>query len=195
MLVLRQFARMRIQLEAIVDDRTRVLSMKTEELERLATHDQLTGLFNRRFADEYLDRRIEEFNRYGRPFALAMVDLDHFKRVNDQQSHAVGDAVLRRIADVLVDRCRETDMVARYGGEEFLLCFPETGANRAVEICEQLRLAVGAVDWSSLAPGIEVSLSAGVAEMRPALDRGLLLRAADSKLYQAKEAGRNLVFA
>jgi diguanylate cyclase (GGDEF)-like protein len=124
-----------------------------------------------------------------------MVDLDHFKRVNDQQSHAVGDAVLKRIADVLVDRCRETDMVARYGGEEFLLCFPETRAHRAAEICEQLRLAVGAVDWSSLAPGIEVSLSAGVAEMRPALDRDLLLRAADSKLYQAKEAGRNLVFA
>jgi diguanylate cyclase (GGDEF)-like protein len=195
MLVLRQFARMRIQLEAIVQDRTSVLSQKTLELERLATHDQLTGLFNRRFADEYLDRRIEEFNRYGRPFAIAMVDLDHFKRVNDKQSHVVGDEVLRRIAHVLIDRCRETDMVARYGGEEFLLCFPETNADGAVEICEQLRLAVSGVDWSPLATGIEVSLSAGVAEMRPSLDRSMLLRAADSKLYQAKEAGRNLVFA
>jgi diguanylate cyclase (GGDEF)-like protein len=195
MLVLKQFARMRLQLEAIVEDRTRVLSMKTLELERLATHDQLTGLFNRRFADEYLERRIEEFNRYGRPFAIAMVDLDHFKRVNDRLSHVVGDEVLKRVADVLVDRCRETDMVARYGGEEFLLCFPETDADRAAEICEQLRLAVFAVDWSWLASEIEVSLSAGVAQMHPSLDRSRLLQVADSKLYQAKDAGRNLVFA
>lgn len=195
MLVLRQFARMRIRLEAIVDERTRVLREKTLELERLATSDQLTGLFNRRFADDYIERRIDDFKRYRRGFTIALVDLDHFKRINDQLSHGVGDEVLKRVARIFLDRCRETDMVARYGGEEFLLCFPETSAAVAADVCEQLRHAVAAVDWSALAPGIQVSLSAGVAEMRAGFDRSRLLHAADDKLYQAKDAGRNLVFA
>ena len=193
MLVLRQFARMRIQLESIVEERTRGLREKTIELERLATRDQLTGLFNRRYADAHLDRCIEDFHRYGRGFAIALIDLDHFKRINDQQSHEVGDQVLKRVSRILLGRCRRTDVVARYGGEEFLLCFVETDAVTVADICEQLRHAVSGADWPSLAPGISVSLSAGVAEMRPGLSRGDLLNAADRKLYEAKHAGRNLV--
>jgi diguanylate cyclase (GGDEF)-like protein len=192
-LTLRQFARMRTRLEAIVDERTQVLREKTLELERLAISDQLTGLFNRRFADDYLERRIEDFNRYGRAFTIALVDLDHFKRINDQYSHGVGDEVLRRVARIFLDRCRGTDTVARFGGEEFLLCFPETSANVAVDVCEVLRTAVATLDWSDLAPDLQVSLSAGVAEMRPGYNRSRLLNAADYVLYQAKDAGRNQV--
>jgi diguanylate cyclase (GGDEF)-like protein len=86
-------------------------------------------------------------------------------------------------------------MVARWGGEEFLFCFAEADAARAVQICEELRREVVAADWSGIAPGVRISLSAGVAEMEPGLGFGQLLHMADSKLYQAKDAGRNLVFA
>jgi len=191
--VVTQFARMRLELETIIADRTRVLREKTAELEQLAIRDQLTGLFNRRYVDEYLDGRIEEFVRYGRRFAVALIDLDHFKRINDQHAHEVGDEVLRRVAKIFADRCRDTDVVARYGGEEFLLCFPEASAEEVAEICEQLRMAIASHDWDSLAPGITVSLSAGVAEMRAGLGRSALVNAADRKLYEAKRGGRNLV--
>lgn len=193
MLALKQFARMRTQLESIVEERTRVLREKTVELKRLATQDQLTGLFNRRHADTFLAMRIEEFRRYGRRFSIALIDLDHFKRINDQKSHEVGDQVLVRVARILSARCRETDMVARYGGEEFLLCFPEADAPTVAKICEELRTSVESTDWSEIAAGIQVSLSAGVAEMRHDFDRSKLVNAADKKLYEAKTAGRNLV--
>jgi diguanylate cyclase (GGDEF)-like protein len=195
MLMLRQFARMRIRLEAIVEERTRVLHEKTLELEQLATHDQLTGLFNRRFADGYMRRRIEDYQRYHRNFSVALVDLDHFKRVNDELSHRVGDEVLRRVASILAERCRETDMVARWGGEEFLIYFAEADAQSAAQICDELRAEVASLDWSGVAPGVRMSLSAGVAAMQPGYTFGQLLQAADQKLYQAKGAGRNLVYA
>jgi diguanylate cyclase (GGDEF)-like protein len=195
MLMLRQFARMRIRLEAIVEERTRVLHQKTLELEQLATHDQLTGLFNRRFADGYMRRRVEDYQRYRHRFSIALVDLDHFKRVNDELSHRVGDEVLKRVATILAQRCRETDMVARWGGEEFLIYLAEADTARAVQICEELRSEVAALNWSEIAPGVRMSLSAGVAEMQPGLSFGQILQVADQKLYQAKGAGRNLVFA
>lgn len=194
MLALAQFARMRTQLEAIVEERTHRLQDKTRELERLATEDQLTGLFNRRYADDYLEQRIEEYERYGRGFSIALVDLDHFKSVNDRYSHEAGDLVLKEVAAILTRRCRDSDMVARYGGEEFLLCFPETDLRAAALICEDLRRAVQSADWARVAPGVQVSLSGGLAEMAPGLTRKRLLGDADRKLYGAKDAGRNLVF-
>jgi diguanylate cyclase (GGDEF)-like protein len=193
MLVLKQYARMRMRLETIVDERTRALRERTVELQRLATRDQLTGLFNRRHADASLAMRIEEFHRYGRRFSIALIDLDHFKSINDQHSHEVGDQVLKRVARLLTAHCRETDVVARYGGEEFLLCFPEADAPSVVEICEELRRTMEETDWSVLARGLRVSLSAGVAEMRHGFDRSKLVNAADQKLYEAKRRGRNLV--
>lgn len=195
MLTLTELAQMRTKLEAIVEERTRKLSEKTRELERIATHDPLTGLYNRRFADEYLDERIEEFNRYQRTFAVALVDLDHFKSINDLYSHNTGDEVLRAVSAILSDRCRETDMVARYGGEEFLLCFPEASIAAAEEICEQIRHAIHNTSWDLVVPGAEVTLSAGVAAMRPGLGRRDLLGTADRNLYAAKAAGRNRVVA
>lgn len=193
MLALTQFARLRMQLEALVDERTRKLSEKSRELQRLATHDPLTGLFNRRYADDYLDERIEEFKRYQRGFSIALVDLDHFKRINDDFSHDTGDEVLRLISALLSDRCRDSDMVARYGGEEFILCFPGTDVATARELCEELRVSVEEMDWTMIAPGAVVTLSAGVASIRPGMSRRALLSEADVRLYEAKFAGRNQV--
>jgi len=193
MFALTQFARLRFQLEALVAERTRKLSEKSIELQRLATHDPLTGLLNRRYADDYLDERIEEFDRYQRGFSIALVDLDHFKRINDDFSHDTGDQVLRLISGVLAERCRDTDVVARYGGEEFLLCFPGTSVATARDLCEQLRISVASLDWSMMAPGAVVTMSAGVAGIRRGMNRRALLGEADVRLYEAKLAGRNRV--
>ena len=195
MLALRQFADMRYKLELIVAERTQKLEEKTRELERQATRDNLTGLFNRRYADEYLARELELSRRERRHFTVALADIDLFKRVNDLHSHATGDAVLRRVAAALRERCRATDMLARYGGEEFLLCFPNTELREAHLICEDLRTAVERTNWAALGVAAGVTISFGIAEYRSDASPERLLNRADVRLYEAKNAGRNLVVA
>jgi diguanylate cyclase (GGDEF)-like protein len=193
MLVLKQFAEMRNKLEVLVDQRTEELKEKTLELEQQATHDKLTGLLNRRFADDYLQREIDNSHRHNREFTIALADIDHFKQINDLHSHAVGDAVLCRVAEILTNRCRKTDVVARYGGEEFLLCFPDTNKDFAEQICGQIRSAVEKENWSSIARNIRITISFGVAEVGNDSRRTTVLSDADTCLYKAKNKGRNLV--
>ena len=197
MLVLKQYALMRHQLETLVEERTEELRIQTRELERQATHDQMTGLYNRRYADEYMQREMEAAKRNGREFTVALADVDHFKQINDRYSHATGDKVLQRIARLLADRCRKTDMVARYGGEEFLLCFSETDEAFAGQICEQMRHAVRDADWSDVIDKdqemLEVTISFGVAEYKPDEIRSVVIDVADRRLYRAKDGGRNQV--
>jgi diguanylate cyclase (GGDEF)-like protein len=193
MLVLKQFAEMRTKLEVLVDERTEELRLKSLELERQATHDMLTGLFNRRYADDFLQREIENSKRHDREFTVALADIDHFKQVNDRHSHAVGDNVLRRVAEILVNRCRKTDVVARYGGEEFLLCFPDTNAEFAEQICSQIRNAVEKTNWSHIGDNINITISFGIAEVGTDSRRTSILSDADTRLYQAKHKGRNRI--
>lgn len=197
MLVLKQYALMRHRLEALVEERTAELREKSLELERQATHDKLTQLFNRRYADDYLERQIESARRYNRAFTIALADIDHFKQINDRFSHAVGDEVLRRVADILHSRCRKTDVVARYGGEEFLLCFPDTSPEFAEQICGQIRTAVETADWSSISEEfgthLYITISFGIAQAGNDSRRASILSDADTRLYQAKKKGRNLV--
>jgi diguanylate cyclase (GGDEF)-like protein len=195
MLALRQFADMRQKLELIVAERTQKLEEKTRELELQATRDNLTGLFNRRYADEYLAREIDNCRRERRRFAVALADIDLFKRVNDLHSHATGDAVLRRVASTLRERCRANDMLARYGGEEFLLCFPDTELREASLVCEKLRAAVESCNWVPLGLAGGVTISFGIAEYRNDGSAERLLGRADVRLYEAKNRGRNLVVA
>jgi diguanylate cyclase (GGDEF)-like protein len=195
MLALQRFASMRQKLEAIVDERTKSLLDKTLELEQLATRDNLTGLFNRRYADQYIAQQLESANRHPQHFAVAFADIDLFKQINDRHSHATGDTVLRRVAEILVQRCRKTDMVARYGGEEFLICFPHTDLRHARALCEQLRSAVENARWSEAGLAVDVTLSFGIAEHRAEAAPGALLDRADRQLYAAKNSGRNRVVA
>jgi diguanylate cyclase (GGDEF)-like protein len=195
MLALRQFANMRNRLEAIVEERTRSLREKSRELELQATQDNLTGLYNRRYADNYLNQQLDTSKRYGQRFTIALADIDLFKQINDLHSHATGDEVLRRVARILLERCRKTDMIARYGGEEFLICFPATDVGQAHALCEQLRLAIESEDWSQLSLRAGVTTSFGLAERRPGLSLRDLLDMADLRLYAAKNGGRNLVVA
>jgi diguanylate cyclase (GGDEF)-like protein len=196
MLALRQFAVMRNRLEGIVEERTQSLREQSLELERQATHDNLTGLFNRRYADSWLVQQLEHLHRHHpQPLTVALADIDNFKQINDRHSHATGDEVLRRVAALLRQNCRAGDMVARYGGEEFLFCFPRTELREALGLCESLRSAVAAGNWAELGLPHGVTISFGVAARRGDSTLDSLLRQADGRLYAAKDDGRNRVVA
>ena len=192
-LAMKKFAEMRYSLEALVDERTEQLRLKTAELEQQATRDKLTGLYNRRFADDYLQKRIARAHEDGVPFTVALADIDFFKQINDEFSHLVGDDVLCKVSAVLQSRCRRSDMIARYGGEEFLVCFPETEIQEVREICEELREAIETADWASIEPRLRVTLSAGVAGLDAESGTTRLMTKADANLYRAKAEGRNRV--
>ena len=125
------------------------------------------------------------------PLSVAVIDLDHFKRVNDRYGHAVGDDVLRTIARILLDNIRSSDLLARMGGEEFILLFADTGLSVAGEVCERLRRAVEAFDWGQVASELEQTISVGLCEAGDTLDVRALVERADAALYQAKHGGRS----
>jgi diguanylate cyclase (GGDEF)-like protein/PAS domain S-box-containing protein len=164
-----------------------------ERLRELATHDPLTGVYNRRHLDDVLRREIERSKRYGRPLTVAMLDVDHFKRVNDDHGHQVGDEVLSEISA----RCRRTlranDVLGRYGGEEFMIVFPETGAEEAGVVAERLRAAVAGRPVAAGAGAVEVTVSIGLAALADGEEPRALVARADASLYAAKRDGRNLV--
>ncbi len=165
-----------------------------EQAERMATTDGLTGLLNRRTFNALLERRLREAQRYERPLSLLLLDIDHFKKVNDTHGHPAGDAVLRGVAGVAQKQARETDLVARYGGEELALILPETDVRGALAIAERIRKAVEATPHATDQGTLKVTLSVGLA-MWPGAGElpEQLLQDADRALYRAKQNGRNRV--
>lgn len=165
------------------------------ELQRLATHDFLTGLYNRREVMQRLEEDFARAKRYKRPLAILMVDVDHFKQVNDQFGHQAGDEVLSRFSVMLREAIRSVDYAGRYGGEEFILVLPEATADMAVEFAERLRKDVKAEPWHNIVQPLKtLTISVGVAcytEKTHSLDG--LIYAADQALYQAKGSGRDQV--
>jgi diguanylate cyclase (GGDEF)-like protein len=153
-------------------------------------HDPLTGLGNRRELEALWPVLIQQARATGSPLSVAMMDLDHFKQVNDTHGHVAGDQVLVVLAGVMRSHTRGSDLAIRMGGEEFMLVLPDTSAERAAEVCERLRLRVASQDWGSLAPGLQVTLSIGLTSSPPVDPKTLVLRA-DEALYRAKAAGRN----
>lgn len=162
---------------------------RAEAFEELASTDQLTGLANRRAALEVLDRELQAARRYGRPLAIVLADIDHFKRVNDVHGHGVGDQVLVEVASELRRHARDADVVARWGGEEFLIVAPEVGQTGASTLAERCRTAIAALRPA----GLHASATFGVAELRAGEDLDALLQRADHHLYQGKRAGRDRV--
>jgi len=183
------------ELERLVQERTAGLERARAELERLSREDALTGLANRREFDARLAIESERSVRHEHPLAIAMLDLDHFKAVNDHHGHAVGDEVLRQVGHILEHHSRAADLAARYGGEEFVLALPDTSLAEARSLCERMRQAIAGFDWATVAPGLSVTISIGVA-MRNAEESGTeTVAAADRCLYEAKHHGRNQVWA
>lgn len=166
-----------------------------DQLYEAGTRDALTGLFNRRYFDQHLDTEFSLAHRHGEYLTLVLLDLDHFKKVNDIHGHIAGDMVLRSFAAMITKRCRREDILARFGGEEFVLLLRRTSPDGARVVAETLRKKVERTTLTHQETSINVTVSAGVAT------QGLgghvfetgddLLRAADEALYSAKKQGRN----
>jgi len=179
-------------LDQKVQVRTAALEAANRELRRLSRHDNLTGIHNRLAATETLRSEFLRMRRTQQRYAVMMVDIDHFKQVNDTHGHDIGDLVIRQVADVLESATRGTDFVARYGGEEFIGILPDTVAG-APTIAEKLRAAVEATFVPPVGR-VTVSIGIGFADMEDA-DQDVAVRAADAALYRAKATGRNRVCA
>ena len=194
-------------LSRLVEERTQALMAKNAELERLAETvreqssayerqartDALTGLPNRRHMEERLSEVFAEATRDGKPLCLGVLDLDHFKVVNDNYSHAAGDRLLQEVAKVMADTLGDTFHLARWGGEEFALLFRDKTLEQATDTAERIRRRIEAIDTSDIAPGFKVTASIGLASRTGFSHHERLINRADERLYAAKRAGRNRV--
>ena len=164
-----------------------------EAIYRMTIVDGLTGAYNMRYFHEQLESELARAHRYDRPHALVMIDIDHFKRVNDEHGHLVGDRVLERVAKLVQDRLRPSDVFARYGGEEFVILLPETDLTGAQTFADQIRKKLAQGPLEAGATTVAVTASFGVAEREAGAGATTLLTHADACLYEAKAAGRNTV--
>nr|WP_269811157.1 GGDEF domain-containing protein [Kineosporia rhizophila] len=163
------------------------------DLDRRANVDALTRLSNRHHIEAELPRMLEAAVAGDLPLSLAVLDIDHFKHVNDTWGHAAGDEVLVVVAELLQRSCRVGDLVGRLGGEEFLVALPGLNRAAALDVCRRVRLSVQDHDWSSIRPGLRVTISAGVTLRTKGDQMRDLVERADAQLYRAKRGGRNRV--
>jgi diguanylate cyclase len=164
-----------------------------KRIEELAELDELTGSFNRRCIMRMLEDEIARSQRRNAPFSIALIDLDWFKRINDAYGHPTGDEVLRTFAITTFANIRSIDRFGRYGGEEFLLLLPDTDQDAAFRMLDRLRAIISELDWSAFSPGMRVTISAGVATLRPNETSDNFLARTDSALYDSKAGGRNRI--
>lgn len=184
------------QLEAVnlqLEEQGRLLDDALVRVEELVAHDPLTGVLSRRAILLQGERLLEHAVVSGQSFCLAMLDLDHFKAINDGFGHLVGDEVLRQTCQLLSADLRGSDSLGRYGGEEFMLLLSGVGPAQAQPRLEQMRLRLQQYDWSDLTPQRPVTVSIGLMAWQPGLDLAQLIHRADDLLYVAKRAGRNRV--
>jgi diguanylate cyclase (GGDEF)-like protein len=185
-----ELRRLNAELESIVAERTRELVEKNRELEVLSVTDRLTGLYNRRKLDEVLEEELVRCRRYAQQFAVILMDIDHFKRINDSHGHHVGDTVLQAMAQILRERTRDADALARYGGEEFVIVCRHSSIDGAVETAERIRAAIAGHEFAGVG---HATASFGVAACCEGDTSENLMERADAALYRAKNAGRNRV--
>ena len=164
-----------------------------KRIEELAELDELTGSYNRRCILRLLDEEIARAGRNGAPCSIALIDLDWFKRINDAFGHPTGDEVLRTFSITMFANIRGIDRFGRYGGEEFLLVLPGMSTDNAVRALDRLRAIIAELDWSAFSPDMSVTISAGVATLKPEETPDTFLARADGALYAAKARGRNRI--
>jgi diguanylate cyclase (GGDEF)-like protein len=176
-----------------LSDSHRALQDAFGRIADLAIRDELTGVYNRRFLMEALARERSRAERLGIPFSLCMIDIDHFKLVNDMLGHAAGDAVLKALPAVLAQGLRAIDIFGRFGGEEFVALLPGTDAAGARAVAERMRAAAERASFPGLPAGRQVTITVGIAERRKDEEVSALLARADAALYAGKAQGRNRV--
>jgi diguanylate cyclase (GGDEF)-like protein len=155
--------------------------------------DSLTGLFNHTTIKEHLKQEFARAERSKSALSCCVIDLDHFKEVNDRYGHSIGDRVLKSLAQLLVRRLRQSDIVGRYGGEEFVIVFPATDLHRAENILNELRLSFSRIKHQAADVEFRLTFSGGVASFPPYSSSNMLFEMADRALYAAKNRGRNQV--
>ncbi|MEO8293117.1 MAG: diguanylate cyclase [Actinomycetota bacterium] len=178
-----------VRVKALQDE----LRVRNAELELLAGTDALTGLWNRRHMQDELQTAVSAAGRHGHPLSVFMVDIDHFKVVNDEHGHPAGDIVLHWVADRIRRAVRTEDVAGRWGGEEFLAVLPWTGWDGATTVAERLRASIAKDPVSDAGVAIPVTVSIGVATAYPGERVDEIVARADRALYRAKERGRNRV--
>lgn len=195
------------QMEMEIASRTAELERLVNETRRLkdhyanlSMHDQLTGLHNRRYFYDQVELALAQHKRYGQPFCLLVMDIDHFKSINDLYGHGFGDQVLITVADTLKTQVRSADILVRFGGEEFIILFTNTSCENGRVLAERIRGQVKALGWPVEAENVRVSLSIGLycvlpnaADADQQLDIDAIIHRADSALYAAKAKGRDRV--
>ena len=164
-----------------------------EEIYRMTIFDGLTKVHNKRYLVDFLEREIARARRYSSPLSMAMLDIDHFKVLNDTHGHQAGDYVLERVAAALSTLVRREQLLARYGGEEFAVVLPELDPTQVRAFCESLRQRVESESYTFLDKQLSVTVSIGAAGLEERMDRDELIHAADTQLYEAKRGGRNRV--
>jgi two-component system, cell cycle response regulator len=186
-------ARVKVQLK--IKNLQDSLKKSNQALLDLSNTDPLTQLSNRRFLMKTLDKELQRCERSQKPLALVMVDIDHFKQINDCYGHQQGDMVLQRLSKTMKGQLRDYDLAARFGGEEFALVLPETGFNEAVRVAERLRQDVSELRFEGACQDLKLTISLGVATFPHNRVRTMddLVREADRALYNAKGKGRNRV--
>jgi diguanylate cyclase (GGDEF)-like protein len=178
---------------------TEIKRSSTLQYENITDH--LIGIYNRRYLDRKIAEEISRARRYGMPLSMMLLDIDHFKAVNDTYGHQIGDQVLKRLGELLLNRVRDTDMIARYGGEEIAILAPQTAISHAFDLAERLRQAVETsimvpADEDNHSEAITITVSIGVAGFDPQVsDSQVFVQRTDEALYQAKNDGRNRVIA
>jgi diguanylate cyclase (GGDEF)-like protein len=182
-----KFNRLRNQ----VTEKNEQLQALLAKIEKLASHDSLTGALNRRCLLEKLEAELQRVARTGDTFCFAMIDLDYFKDVNDKFGHPTGDAVLKSVAECVNRSLRSPDKFGRLGGEEFGIILPATELDQGMIAIERIREALAQYDWKNLAPDLTITFSAGVSANIVGDTVDMITRRVDKALYQAKHQGRN----
>jgi diguanylate cyclase (GGDEF)-like protein len=177
----------------IIQDVTE-LTLYEKKLVEMNMKDGLTGIFNRRYLDKRLEEEYQRARRYGRILSLIVLDIDYFKKVNDNYGHQCGDLILKNVADKIASSIRKTDCLGRYGGEEFCCILPETGLEVAQQVAERFRIMIQDMESILNDHTVKITISLGIAQLAEGMasEKELFSRA-DEALYEAKRTGRNRV--
>ncbi len=167
-----------------------LLARQNEQLLEMSSVDFLTRVYNRRALFEKLDYEINKTERYKDPFCVMMIDIDHFKKINDTYGHLIGDKILTETAENISKNLRKTDIFGRYGGEEFMAILPKIKKEETVVVAEKIRAMI---ENYSFCDDIRITISIGIAEYKPGMSADELINTADTRLYSAKKNGRNRV--